>query len=188
MRLGATSGALSGLMSIAAILVSVGTLYLTELRGAEIAVLAADQTYLARDRNGSQEVVLVPLTLTNSGARDGAVRGLRLTVTDESGGSRSFRATGFGPSPGPDAAPFAPIAIPGRSSVSRAVLFHPMERGQPLLSEAGAYRLDLSLSLADGRMGDSVMLNQRLPYFSLPDLADGRLIRMVPVAAGAGGA
>lgn len=188
MRLIPREGALSGVLSVAAFLVSAATLYMTELRDAEITAIPAEQTYLAREGNGSAEVILVPVTLSNAGAREGAVRGMGLTVADAEGATRAYRATAFGSRPGPEAEPFAPISVPGRSAVSRAVLFYPVQPGQGLVRAAGTYALTLTLAREGGGAAPAeVRLEQRLPYFSLPELAAGRAIRMEPAAWSAEG-
>ena len=205
------SRAIFSLFSLTAVIVSVLTLYITELRRAEIDVFVSETAYLGRDANGSAEVVLAPLTIVNTGAREGVVREITLTVErlDAAGAStaeRTFFAAHVGVAPGRGNTPFTPIAALRQTALSRPILFYPMRTGPWVLEAAGRYRLTLryQVEAAMGPLGALEALwggrgaeMQRrhsyevlLPYMSVPELVDGGMIRMSPAdwAQGAGGA
>jgi hypothetical protein len=189
--------------SLLACAVSGWTLYLTELRTAELYVLAAETSYLARDPNGSQEVLLVPVTVINRGLQEGAVHGFQLTVSHpETAAARSYFAAAVGQRPDAEAQPFSPISVAGQSAVSQALLFYPRHDGTQLIDRPGDYRLQLQYraSAPKGPLAMAISfwrgpptqpawtdrrlppLERTLPYYSLPELSAGRTIRMRPSA------
>ncbi|MGF1501212.1 MAG: hypothetical protein ACFBSD_05290 [Paracoccaceae bacterium] len=170
----------STLLSVAALCLSAITVYTTELAGPALTLTAAETAYLARDPSGSAEVVLVPLTISNGGANEGVVHAISLEVEAVGReGTRRFFAAATGPRPSPDAEPFAPLSISGQASTARAVMFYPLGPGEALIDRAGTYRLRIAGQGPHGRQ--TAELELTLPYFSLPELADGRLIRMTPL-------
>lgn len=192
------SNPIFSLLSILAVAISAATLYLAELRRAEIDVLISDVAYLGRDPNGSAEIVLAPITIVNTGAREGVLRDIALTVErlDETGAvvaERAFFAAHIGVAPGRGAEPFTPIAALRQTALSSPVLFYPVRPGPPVIDAAGRYRLTARYEIESGRSpldailpGDSATsahtqsYEVRLPYFSAPELVDGGMIRMTP--------
>ena len=196
------NGVLFSLLSLIAVIVSVATLYITELRRADIKLLASHTAYLGRDANGSAEVVLAPLTIVNTGARDGAVRDITMIVErlDSTGAplsERTFFAAHIGVAPGRGNVPFTPIAALRQTALSRPVLFYPMRAGPWVLDAAGRYRISLRYQVETGvgPLGAFQALWEQstpnterthryevqLPYFSVPELVDGGMIRMSPL-------
>ena len=107
-------------------------------------MLAAETSYLARDPNGSQEVLLVPVTVINRGLQEWAVHGFQLTVSHpETEAARTYFAAAIGQRPDAEAQPFSPIAVAGQSAVSQALLFYPRHDGTRLSDRPGEYRLKL---------------------------------------------
>ncbi len=189
------------LLSLVAVIISATTLYITELRRAEISVLVSETAYLGRDANGSAEVALVPITIVNTGARDGVVREITLTVEplDDAGAptaERTFFAAHIGVAPGRGNAPFTPIAALRQTALSRPILFYPTRPGPSVIDAAGRYRLTLRYRIETGSSPldalealwedaappteRSQSYELRLPYYSAPELVDGGMIRMSP--------
>jgi hypothetical protein len=96
-----------------------------------------DTIAYTRDPHGSFEVLVVPLTVSNSGARDGIVSSLKLEIRNSATGAKqtleaSYVAGADYFSTKEDAAnnvrrpktPFAPLSVAGRDSVTANVLFY----------------------------------------------------------------
>ncbi len=173
-------GIAASLFSAVAVAVSAATLWLSELRDADLELILAETLFLTRDDNGSREVLLVPVTLVNGGAREGAVRAVRLAVEGEGLSARYF-AQSVGTWPGSEAEPFAPIAVPGRAAVSRNLLFYPERQPSPRIEAGRDLRIRVTALSEGGRAGPiAVETVVRLPYYSLPDLRAGRAIPLRP--------
>jgi hypothetical protein len=121
-----------------ALLGSALSLWESTLKQAEIKLYVSDNIFFTRDPWGSYEVLVVPVTIANRGARDGAVLSLALDVKN-SGTSQSKRfkssymaeAQYFG---GRDDVstnqrrpklPFAPLSVAGRGAFTGTILFYP---------------------------------------------------------------
>lgn len=113
------------------------SLWETVLRQAALEVYVGDNISYTRDPYGSYEVFVVPITIANTGAQDGAVVSMRLEVKNPSTGQNEvFPATYTADAnyfAGRDnvterlrrpKAPFAPLSIPGRGRFSGTVLFY----------------------------------------------------------------
>ena len=135
MRLGGR--ALPVLVSILALLFSGVSLHQTVIRQAHLHVFLPDAIAYTRDPDGSFEVFAVPLTVSNSGARDGIVSSLKLEVRNSATGTKqTFEASYFAGadyfSTREDVAssvrrpktPFAPLSVAGRGSVTATLLFY----------------------------------------------------------------
>ena len=139
-RMAARGNRLATLVSAFAFAFSAVSFYETVLKQPNLRVYVTDTLAYTRDPWGGYEVVAVPLTIANSGARDGAVITLELDVKNvESGKSETFTsaytadAQYFG---GRDDVanrikrpklPFAPLAIAGRSAYAGTILFYTAE-------------------------------------------------------------
>jgi len=115
--------------------------YETVLKQANLKVYVTDTLSYTRDPYGNYEVIALPVTIANSGARDGAVVTLQLTVknlgsdrTETLASAYTADAQYFG---GRDDVanrvkrpklPFAPLAITGRSAYAGTILFYTSER------------------------------------------------------------
>jgi len=112
------------------------SLYQTVLKQAHLHLFVPDTISYTRDPNGSYEVIVVPVTIANSGARDGVISKLQLKVRNaDTLHERQFHAT-FVADKGyfstkedysagisrPKTA-FAPLTVTGRSGYSGTVLF-----------------------------------------------------------------
>ena len=164
-RMAARGNRLATLVSAFAFAFSAVSFYETVLKQPNLRVYVTDTLAYTRDPWGGYEVVAVPLTIANSGARDGAVITLELDVKNvESGKSETFTsaytadAQYFGGSD--DVAkrikrpklPFAPLSIAGRGAFAGVILFYSGE-GSAKLVEPNS-KLELTLRVltraADG--------------------------------------
>lgn len=80
-------------VSGAALLASVVSLWESTLKRPDLRVYVTDNIYYLRDPWGSYEVVAVPVTIQNSGARDDAVVALQLDVITAGGTTERFVST-----------------------------------------------------------------------------------------------
>src|SRR5215475_6680894 len=70
------------------------SLWESTLKQAEVKLYVSDNIFFARDPWGSYEVLIVPITIANRGARDGAVLSLALNVKNSTNGkSKKFKST-----------------------------------------------------------------------------------------------
>jgi hypothetical protein len=134
-------GRVAAAISAIALLFSAYSLWETSLKQAELSVYATGVVTYERDRSaddyiqpsGGFEVLAVPVTIANSGARDGPVLALQLDIKNPTTGlSARFRAIYT-----VDAAyfaangtkrpktPFSALVIAGRSAWTGTVLFYP---------------------------------------------------------------
>ncbi len=184
-------GAAVAVISVIALVFSAISLYETVLKQARFAVYLPEVMHYARDPSGA-EVLVLPLTIANHGARDGAAVSLRLTALNRGPGERAdYAAAYFGANPRTGKAPFAPIAVPGRGSYTGAVLFYPKPGGarSALVAAPGDYRFRLSIetdTAEDYGFFDRLLrapppsprFTATLPWLSNPDLDAGRTIPM----------
>ena len=149
---------ITALASFIALIFSGISLYQTVLKRAEIRVFVPETVSYTRDPNGSFEVLAVPVTVINSGARDGVVVAMQLKVkNEETGHTRALSASyvaeeGYFSTKEDYRAgisrpkrPFAPLTIPGRSGHSATVLFYPREYSEKrVVAAAGTFSFDLT--------------------------------------------
>ncbi len=123
---------LSTWVAVAALLLSLYSLYETSLRPARITAFATPVMQYADPDRGPFEVFSVPLTFANAGASIGTILNMELVVTNpRSGAAKRFYAAALGRwgTAYRDGAPaFTPIAIPGRGTFAAEVLFYPIPR------------------------------------------------------------
>jgi len=164
-RMAARGNRLATLVSAFAFAFSAVSFYETVLKQPNLRVYVTDTLAYTRDPWGGYEVVAVPLTIANSGARDGAVITLELDVTNvDSGKSETFTsaytadAQYFGGSD--DVAkrikrpklPFAPLSIAGRGAFAGVILFYSGEGSAKLVEPNSKVELTLRVltRAADG--------------------------------------
>ncbi len=156
-----TATILTGIVSMVALVFSGLSLYETVLKQANLHLYVPDTIAYTRDPNGSFEVLVLPVTVANSGARDGVVSALKLQVKNqETGLTREFAAS-FVAAPGyfstkedytkgqsrPKTA-FAPLNIPGRSAFTGTLLFYPKKYNeQRVVPGAGKFTMTLSATM-----------------------------------------
>ena len=141
-----------------ALAASAVSLWETTLKQPQIELYVSENVQYTRDPYGPFEVLAVPVTITNSGARDGTVLSLRLAAKNPATGkSELFKsaymadAQYFGSRDDVEArlkrpkVPFAPISISGRSAFSGTILFYRSEPGEKNLIEPSS-SLELTLT------------------------------------------
>lgn len=155
----ALSNWVATIVSLIALAFSGWSLWETSLKKAHIvAAVPAVIHFSAPYQNTNFEVVQVPVTLTNDGARTATVLGLELAVVDPSKKSRKvFYAGDFGrwTMDGARAGtfrPFAPISVQGNESRSETILFYTRgadQKPDEIFRETGPYKFELSMTLAE---------------------------------------
>ena len=149
----------TALVSIAALLFSLYSLWDTSLKRPDVRVFVPPVIhYSAPYQNSNFEMIAVPVTLTNEGARTGTVLSINLEVTDiKSGETKRFYAADIGRwsmdrTRTMAYQSFAPLSLAGRSSRTEPILFYTRgdeEKPPQLIDEVGDYRFKLTLDLAE---------------------------------------
>ncbi len=144
--------------SALALIFSGVSLYQTVIKQAQLHVFVPDTIAYTRDPSGSFEVFAVPLTVSNSGARDGIVSSLKLEVRNVATGAKQTLEASY--VAGPDyfstkedvannlrrpKTPFAPLSVAGRGSLTSTVLFYARQYvEQRVVPGQGRYELVLT--------------------------------------------
>ena len=151
------------ILSFAALFLSAVSLYQTVLKQANLNIFVPETISYTRDAEGNHEVFIIPLTITNSGARDGVVSALKLVGTNKATGETlTFKASYFAKadyflpprSTGQTRIaqrpkePYSPIPVSGYSAYGGTVLFYPVNRGKKTFMP-GEGEYDFTLSLND---------------------------------------
>lgn len=165
------------LISVIALLVSGYGLYESSLKAPEVAIYVAPRMdYTDPDRPESPlEVFIVPITLTNHGARSSTVHAINLEVTNpRTKQVKRFYAARLGSWGEAPVQPFTPVSLQGKASYSHALQFLPRadeKIGRILDQEAGRYDLKLWLDMSAAGMsrvaGNEVALVFKMQIGSL---------------------
>ena len=119
---------LATLVSVLALVFSGYSFYETVLKQASLRIYQPPLIHMFRQ--GFRDVLAIPITISNDGARRGTVLSFDLQVTHlKTNKSVRFQNLHFGSSPKADIKLFNPITVPGRSSYTGVVLFHALETG-----------------------------------------------------------
>jgi hypothetical protein len=165
-RMAGRGNRLATLVSAFAFAFSAVSFYETVLKQPNMRIYVTDTLAYTRDPWGGYEVIAVPITISNSGARDGTVITLQLDVKnldtdkiDKFTSAYTADAQYFGGND--DVArrikrpklPFAPLSISGRSAFAGTILFYsPEGRDQKLIEPNSKVELTLRILVpaADG--------------------------------------
>ena len=149
----------TALVSLVALAFSAFSLWETSLKQADLSLFVPPVIHFAQPYNNTNfEVIEVPVTMVNDGARSGTVLGLSLVVTDpRSKAIKQFYAADIGrwtmeQTRASAYKPFAPISIPGNASRTETVLFYTRgdeQKPNELIREPGSYRFELTLERAE---------------------------------------
>jgi len=161
-RRGGTGTWLTGLISILALAMSGFSLFQTTLKQPKLHLFVPETISYTRDANGSYEVLVVPVTIANSGARDGVISSLTLKVRNTgTERERIFKATyvadqGYFSTaaeekdgvvrakPRPKFA-FAPIVVSGGAGFSGTLIFYPSSYSKDrVVPKEGGFTFELS--------------------------------------------
>jgi len=140
-----SGSAIASLVSIIALAFSGFSFYETVLKQASLRIYAPPLIHMFRE--GYRDVLAIPITISNDGARRGTVLSFDLKVTDlKTNETKGFQNLHFGSSPKGEMRLFNPITVPGRSSWSGTVLFHALKPGA-FVKTTGGIKLPLRLIL-----------------------------------------
>jgi hypothetical protein len=155
-------------ISAIALVFSAFSLWETSLKQAALSVYVSDAITYTRDPNnedgafqaGGYEVLAVPVTIANSGARDAAVVSLELDAKNPGTGETArfgaaYTAGGeyFAPNRGESSSgrprtPFAALVVAGRSAWSGTVLFYATDYKKPKLISKSNGKVEVTLKLS----------------------------------------
>jgi hypothetical protein len=178
-------GRLAVLVSAVALAFSGYSLWETSLKAADVrAFVPPVIQFAAPYQNSNFEMIAVPITLTNEGARSATVLSLELSVTDpRSNQTKRFYAADFGrwtmeKTRSGAYEPFAPISLPGRTSRTESVLFYTRgedEKPAELIRKPGAYNFALSIDLAESDKSPEVAFERSLLHYDARAFHEGTL-------------
>ena len=152
-----TGGRLANVVSAIALTFSGYSVWETSLKQSDLKVFVAPVIQYASPYNNSNfEMLAIPITITNEGARTGTILSAELLVTDpEKKLSKRFYSADFGRWSVENARtgnfkPFAPMSLAGRASQTETILFHPRrdETVMQLIAATGRYQFTLKLNVA----------------------------------------
>lgn len=182
---GAGGGMLAVCVSAVALLFSGYSLWETSLKASDVrAFVPPVIQFAAPYQNSNFEMIGVPITLTNEGARSATVLSMELAVTDpRTSQTKRFYAADFGRwtmerTRAGAYQPFAPISLPGRTSRTESVLFYTRgeaEKPNELIREAGPYRFALTLDVAESREKPVVSFERTLLAYDARAFNEGTL-------------
>lgn len=139
------SARLTTLVSILALVFSSYSFYETVLKQASLRIYQPPLIHMFRE--GFRDVLAIPITISNDGARRGTVLSFDLEVKHlKTNKTVRFQNLHFGSSPKGDIRLFNPITVPGRSSYTGVVLFHALETGA-FTETTGGVELPLQFTL-----------------------------------------
>jgi hypothetical protein len=180
-------GRLALLISILSLVFAAWSLFETALRQPIFNVYAGPFWQYGRGTDTDDEILTVPLTFANNGARPGAVLSLELTVEKSGGGRREFVASAVVPSER-ERALFAPVSVPGRTAYTASVIFTPRDGTKPIKSvidTPGSYTARLTVCTTYNKTfglfdtlltipPPDIIANLALQHFDIGQLLDKR--------------
>jgi hypothetical protein len=172
---GLEGGKLAAVLSLFALLMSAYSLWETSLKQADVQIFVPPVIqYAAPYQNSNFEMIAVPVTLTNDGARTATVLSMELAVTDpRTKQTKRFYAADFGRwtmerTRTGAYEPFAPLSLAGRSSRTESVLFYTRgddQKPAQLIEAVGPYNFELIFDVAESRSKPTVKFDRSLFYY-----------------------
>lgn len=181
------------IISFIALIMSAFSLYETNLKRAEPALHIGGVIQYAQDTLEPADVFIVPVTITNSGARDLVIVELRLRVARADWAAPVWtEMTGLynGTNPRQDKTLFTPISVPGRSAQTANILFYRDQAagGAPgaIVNGNNEFRFCLSGRLADSEdfeifgkpAAPRILFEAETRTFAREDLMAGRTVTL----------
>jgi len=161
---------LAPMFSGLALIGSVVSMWETTIKQPEIGLHVSDNIYFTRDPWGSYEVLVIPVTLANRGARYGTVLTLSLDVKNlTTNQSKRFKSTytadgsWFGGRDDVSAnlrrpkVPFAPVSVAGRGAFTGTLLFYPADDPEKKVLDANS---KVEMTLTAGVLSGSSWLDR----------------------------
>ncbi len=193
---GAIGSTLAAILSAVALAFSGYSLWDTSLKQADMRVFVPSVIYYAAPyQNSNFEMISIPVTLTNEGARTGTALQMDLAVTDpKTKETKRFYSAEFGVwsmerTRARAYTGFAPISLAGRSSRTEQVLFYTRgadQKPNQLIREPGPYAFTLTVTQAEGESTGwlgrakpakpiSVSFERALPYYDARAFNEGTI-------------
>jgi len=168
----AATGWVTTVFSAVALLFSAYSLWESRLKQSDLRVFVpAVIEYSSPYQNSNFEAIVIPVTISNEGARTGTVLSLELDVTDpKTNQTKRFYAANFGRwtmerTRNSDYQPFAPIALAGYTSRTETVQFYTRgeeEKPPQMIRQPQAYRFLLTLrDVANAQRGPTTVSFER---------------------------
>ena len=181
---------IAAIASAVALVFSAYSLWDTSLKRPDIRLFVPPVIqYAAPYQNSNFEIVSIPITFTNEGARTGTILSIGLEVTDpRTNETKRFYSAELGRwnierSRGGGDQQFAPISLAGRSSRTESVLFYTRgdeEKPPQMIREVGDYHFKLALDVAEV---DDFGWFDRLWTETVPSVAFDRTLRFYDARA-----
>ncbi len=144
-RFSSAGGTITALVSLIALVFSGYSFYETVLKQPTLKLYAPPLIHMYR--KNYKDILAIPITLSNDGARRGTVLSIDLEVSNlATGETKKFRNIYFGNDPKNTSRIFTPLTISGRSSISEIVLFEAEKTGA-FFETTGGVQLDLRLKM-----------------------------------------
>jgi hypothetical protein len=187
---GLEGGKLAVILSAVALSFSAYSLWETSLKAADLKAFVPPVIHFAAPyQNSNFEVIAVPITLINDGARSATVLSIEFAVTDpRTNQTKRFYAADFGRwtmerTRAGSYEPFAPISLSGRASRTESVLFYTRgqeEKPNELIREPGPYRFTLTLDVAESGAKPTVSFERALLAYDARAFNEGTLALYSP--------
>jgi hypothetical protein len=182
---GSDGGKLAVIVSAVALVFSGYSLWETSLKAADLHAYVPPVIHFAAPyQNSNFEVVGVPITLTNEGARAATVLSMELAVTDpRTGQTKRYYAADLGrwtmeKTRAGAYEPFAPISLAGRASRTDQVLFYTRgedEKPAEMFRATGPYKFTLTLDVAESKTKPTVSFERTLNGYDARAFHEGTL-------------
>ncbi len=178
-------GKFAAVLSALALVFSGYSLWETSLKQADVQIFVPPVIqYSAPYQNSNFEMIAVPVTMTNEGARTATILSMQLAVTDErTKQTKHFYAADFGRwtmerTRSGAYEPFAPVSLAGRSSRTESVLFYTRGDGEKpaqIIEKVGPYSFELSFDVAESKEKPKVTFDRSLLNYDARGFNEGTL-------------
>jgi hypothetical protein len=168
-------GKLAAVLSAVALALSGYSLWETSFKAADVRVFVPPVIqYASPYQNSNFEMIAVPVTLTNEGARSATILSMQLAVTDpRTKQTKHFYAADFGRwtmerTRSGAYEPFAPLSLAGRSSRTEQVLFYTRgdnEKPNQLIEAVGPYNFALTFDVAESKDRPTLKFDRSLVFY-----------------------